>query len=295
MAQNIIILLTEGDHDAAFIYRILKANGFLKYSKAIKAFPPPLDKFLQHDVLEVSIPEVNLQTARTRFLPNNVVTQAGNEGNMILIYTLGGDGSVDKRKKLIDTFNALNTKDPNQYQVLEGVNISFLYFFDADDVGIEKRLKEINNELSQIFSGVKFEAISSNGNLQMIDDILIGAYIFAEKEQQIGKLEDVLIPMMQDGNEDVFEKAMSFLSIHKETRLYKDNIEFIDATQSNIKKVFGDKYHSKKSLIGSIGQLHKSGKSNTVCISDTYYLTDEKIKANEVCNEILAFIQKAII
>jgi len=27
MAKNIIFILTEGEHDAAFIYRILKANG----------------------------------------------------------------------------------------------------------------------------------------------------------------------------------------------------------------------------------------------------------------------------
>ena len=51
MAQNIVVILTEGDHDAAFLYRILKANGFVKYSKLIKDFPVPLNNLLATDGL----------------------------------------------------------------------------------------------------------------------------------------------------------------------------------------------------------------------------------------------------
>jgi len=289
MAQNIIILLTEGDHDAAFLYRILKANGFTKFSKVIGEFPPPLNNLLSADILNVSIPEVNIQSARTRFLPSNVVTKGE---NILLIYAIQGDSRGDIRTKLIDAFNSFNTKNPQQIQVLKDTTVSVLYFLDADNKGIDARLTEINNELTTAFTGVEFEKFTANASLITVDDILIGAYIFIKAGQQTGKLEDILLPMMEAGNEDIFNVANSFLSIHERTKLYKDNLELNE--DKSIKKIFGDKYHPKKSLIGTIGQLHKSGKSNTVCISDANYLNDEKLKASEVCNEIIEFIRKAI-
>lgn len=289
MAQNIIIILTEGDHDAAFLYRILKANGFAKFSKIIGKFPPPLNDLLSKDILNVSIPEVNIQSARTRFLPKNVVTEGE---NIFLIYAIQGDSRGDIRTKLIAAFNNFNTKDPQEIQVIKDTTVSVLYFLDADNKGIDARLTEINNELTAAFAGVVFEKFTANGSLKTVDDILIGVYIFVKAGEQTGKLEDILLPMMEAGNENIFQLANSFLSIHKDTILYKDNIELNE--DNSIKKVFGDKYHPKKSLIGTIGQLHKSGKSNTVCISDANYLNDEKLKASEVCNEIVKFIRKAM-
>jgi hypothetical protein len=289
MAQNIIILLTEGDHDAAFLYRILKANGFTKYSKKIKEFDSPLKELLATDILNVSIPEVNIQNARTRFLPNNVVTEGE---NILLIYAIQGDSRGDIRTKLIDAFNNFNTKNPQQIQVSKDTTVSVLYFLDADSKGIDARLIEINNELTVAFAGIEFEKFTANASLKIVDDILIGAYIFVKAGEQTGKLEDILLPMMEAGNEDIFKVANNFLSIHESSNLYKDEVELNE--DKSIKKVFGDKYHPKKSLIGTIGQLHKSGKSNTVCISDANYLNDEKLKASEVCKDIVLFIRKVM-
>jgi hypothetical protein len=289
MAQNIIILLAEGDHDAAFLYRILKANGFAKYSKVIGEFPPPLNNLLSTDILNVSIPEVNIQSARTRFFPSNVVTEGD---NLLLIYAIQGESRGDKRTRLIDAFNSFNTKDPQQIQVVEDTSVSFLYFLDADDKGINARLDEINRELTVAFAGIEFDKIGTNASLKTVDDILIGAYIFVEAGKQTGRLEDILLPMMEFGNEDIFERAKEFLSIHENTNLYKGRVELNE--DKSVKKVFDDKYHPKKSLIGTVGQLHKSGKSNTVCISDANYLNDDKLKGSEVCNEIVLFIRKAM-
>jgi len=193
---------------------------------------------------------------------------------------------------LIDAFNSFNTKNPQQIQVSKDTTVSVLYFLDADDKGIDVRLTEINNELTAAFVGVEFVKFTANASLKIVDDILIGAYIFVKKGEQTGKLEDILLPMMEAGNEDIFKAANSFLSIHESTNLYKDKVELNE--DKTIKKVFGNKYHPKKSLIGTIGQLHKSGKSNTVCISDANYLNVEKLKASVVCNEIVEFIRKAM-
>lgn len=289
MARNIIILLTEGDHDAAFLYRILKANGFRKYSALIRDFPKPLDGLLASDILNVSVPDESIQNARTRFLPSSVVTSGD---NMLFIYAMQGDSRADKRKKLIDAFNTLNTRNSNEIQVMEDTTVAALYFLDADDKGVQARLTEITAELTDVFVGVQFDPFTENSSVRTIDDVLVGAYIFVEAGLDTGRLEDVLLPLMEDGNVDVFNEAANFLSIHEGTALYKGQVQYNgDAT---IKRVFGDKYSSKKSLLGTIGQLHKSGKSNTVCISDSHYLNDVKITGNATCNEIVAFIGLAM-
>lgn len=288
MVHNIIILLTEGDHDAAFIYRILKANGFTKFSRVIKDFPNPLNSLLASDVLNISIPDESVQNARTRFLPNNVVTS---EDNMLLIYAIQGDSRGDKRIKLIDALNALNTKNTDEIQAMKGITVAVLYFLDADDKGVNVRLAEINTELATIF-GATFTPLVNNGTVQTVGNISVGAYIFAEAGKDTGKLEDILLPMMETGNEDIFREARQFLSIHEGTSLFRGKVEYNG--DKTIKKVFGEKYHPKKSLIGTIGQLQKSGKSNTVCISDANYINDSKLTTDSICNAILEFIKKTI-
>jgi hypothetical protein len=289
MAQNIIILLTEGDHDAAFLYRILKANGITKFTSLIKDFPSPLNKLLAADIINVSIPEVNIQTARTRFLPSNVVKK---DDNIILIYAIQGDSRADIRVKLIEAFNNFNTNDSEEIQVVEETTIAALYFLDADDLGIQYRLDQINEELRTAFEGVAFDVFTENSTIKIVDDILVGAHIFVEAGTEKGKLEDILIPMMKSGNEDIFGIADCFLSIHEDTNLFKGKVKYDTAGKKN--KVYGDKYYPEKSLIGTVGQLHKSGKSNTVCISDSNYLTDEKIIASPVCIQIFEFISSAL-
>lgn len=290
MAQNIIILLTEGDHDAAFIYRILKANGFPKFSKKIKDFPPPLNELFAKDILNVSIEEVNIQQAKSRFLPTNIMQK---DKNLILIYTIGGDSKSEIRIKLISVFSDLLSNDKDQIQVIKDSEISFLYFFDSDNKGVSKRLNEINAELKVVYKSVFSLGFTKNTEIIEINEIKFGAYIFTEKGKDVGKLEDVLVPLMEKDNEDIFKAADNYLSIHGNTNLFKNKIQY--RADKSIHKVYDDVFHYKKSLIGTVGQLQKSGKSNTVCISDAEYLNEVKIKASSACVDIFAFICKVII
>jgi hypothetical protein len=288
--MKLSLLLTEGDHDAAFLYRMLKANGFTTFSKIIREFPAPLDSILATDVMNVSIPNMSIQSARTRFLPSNVITSGE---SMLLIYAMQGDSTVQKRRALIERFRSLNTTDPAQIQVTPELDLSFLYFLDADNRGTTARLAEINTELSQVFSVPVEQLLPSNAAVVSVENIKIGAFIFSNQGSEYGKLEDILLPMMEQGNEDVFGPAREYLSIHKETTLYKDHLQY-NESQTEVVKVFGDKYYYEKALIGTIGQLHKAGKSNTVCISDSHYLNEDKLKGNAICQSIVAFISRVI-
>lgn len=290
MAQNLLYILTEGSHDAAFVYRILKTNGFTTNNELIKNYPQPLNDFLSRDILNVSIPEVKIQEARSRFLPAYVMNR-GN--NLILIYSIGGESKADIRISLIKALNALNEPDPDAIQAIPDTSISVLYFFDADNLGTEVRMNQVIEECKLAFPKVAFEEKYDPAEFHLFEDIQVGAYIFRKPDADEGMLEDVLLPLMRDGNDDIFQAAEGFLAVNHTCTLFSASLK-LDAS-GQILKVNGEKYSHKKSLVGTVGQLRKSGKSNTVCISDAEYITDAKINANGTCLDIINKINKVLI
>jgi hypothetical protein len=292
MAQNIIFILTEGDHDAAFIYRILKTKGFSSHHCPIKDFLYPLNSLFCNGISSVQIEELQIDSARSRFMPYKVMSR---DNNMVSIYTIGGDRQEERRIMFIDAINALNSPNPDEIQVVKDTTISILFFFDADDKGVDHRLEQIKSELrSCSFNQGSVRDIDSVNNkaIIQIEDINFGAFVFTEQGKDTGLLEDILIPLMKQGNEDIFGHAESFLSIHETTVLFRGKVTYVDAQK---KRINGAKYDHNKSLVGTIGQLQKSGKSNTVCISDSDYLCDDKINDSKVCTEIFSLIEQVIV
>ena len=290
MAKNIIFILTEGEHDTAFIYRILKANGISTNHAILKEYPFPLNELFKNGISSIPIEDLNLEVARSRFLPSRVMQK---DDNILSIYQMGGDAQKQKRIDFIKLINTFNTPDPDEIQAIKDIEISILFFLDADDKGVDKRIKQIKNELQESFPKSETENIDKiiNKEIVLIEDINIGGFIFTEPETNKGLLEDILILLMKQGNDDIFERAEKFLAIHKETNLFKNGIT--DEVGKN-KKVNGRKYTHKKSLVGAVGQLQMSGKSNTVCISDADYLSDDKIQQDATCQDIYNFIKKTM-
>ena len=97
---------------------------------------------------------------------------------------------------------------------------------------------------------------------------------------------------MKENNDDIFEKAENFLSIHEETTLFKGKVLY---DGGKIKKVNTVKFDYNKSLIGTVGQLQKSGMNNTVCITQTDYLNDTKILKDQTCINIMNFIRERMV
>ena len=290
MAYKIITILTEGDHDSAFIYRILKANGIVTDNRIIKKYPAPLTELLKYDISNISIEDLNIQDAGTRFLPVRAMTQ-GN--NTILIYSMRGDSQTSKRTNLIRTINAFNVQDPDSLEAVADTTFTALYFLDADNQGVEARLLEVKKELESALKTGKLPGEFIAGKLYPFENIQVGVYVFAEPEKNTGMLEDVLIPLMKDGNIDIFEAADTFLNVIESSVLFGDKL--IKDKNGAIIKVNAQKFSYKKSLVGTVGQLQKSGKSNTTCITDTDYLTTVKINNNLTCRTIFNFIQQTMI
>lgn len=289
MAKNLLYILTEGSHDAAFLYRILKANGLKREEKKINEYPRYLTDFFLKDLGLSDVDSINIQEARSRFMPQYVMVK---ETNYVIIYTTGGDLS-SKRKELLQRLNDLNVPDQDKIQALPNTTISVLYCLDADDKGYEQRAKEVLEECQDVFKKATFDPEPDFRQFPELEDIKIGLYVFKEGETDRGNLEDVIIPLMREDNDDIFDAAEHFLKIHKSCNLFKEKLTY-DESSKILLKVNNVRYSHKKSLVGTVGQLQKSGMTNTVCIAQTDYLNEAKILNNKVCKEIMDTINKIL-
>jgi hypothetical protein len=286
--SNFIFILTEGDHDAAFLYRILKTNGIKTHHLAIKDYPNPINNLFINELYSSKSEELNIEAVNSGFLPYRVMQE---DDNFLCIYKTIGDKQEEKRVKFVKTINDFIATDTDEINVSDNSTFSILFFFDADKKGVNNRITQVKNELKEFFINGEIENIS-NKEVIIINNIKIGLYVFTETNINTGSLEDILITLMRKNNDDIFYEAERYLNIHERTTLFKGKLEYDGNTK---KKVNGKKYNHKKSLIGTVGQLQMSGKSNTVCISDADYLTEEKIKTDDNCNEIFSFIRKVMV
>ncbi|MCU0289647.1 MAG: hypothetical protein MUF15_25050 [Acidobacteria bacterium] len=233
---------------------------------------------------------MNLMETRQKTIPTEILFK---NQTLVMLYDIGGDSNKNKRKDLIEKFIALKPPDESgegEWGVKINQEYSFIYFFDADKKGTQQRLKEIELEIKEIFKEDSLK-ISHACKTQVLKGYNVGCYIFA-KEDGFGKLEDILIPLMQEGNEEIFQKAAEFLTLKDVNRLTR--LELVKNTNGELEERYSSQkkhaFDEKKSQIGIAGQLQVSGKSNAVIIKDTDYIKFQKIRDNQLCRNILDFI-----
>lgn len=290
--RNIVFVLCEGPHDVAFLYRILKAIGFETYSEKIKNFPAPLNDFISQSVQRIAVEEMKLEEIRQRPIPSEVLIYRNQ--TLFLMYSVHGDSKKPIREEIIKSITAFIPTDPDELNPLEGLHLALLYFFDADNVGVSARLSEVKTELHEFLGRTPGdETFMDNGSVHIIDTITYGAYIFAGGEGK-GKLEDILLPLMIEENEEIFEKAVQYLELKDNNRLKKLKIAERDGLFVESRTGEKLKFDLAKSEICIAGQLQNSGKSNVVIIKDCDYITLHKIQASPACREIIAFFRQVL-
>lgn len=298
MATQIIIALCEGSHDVSFINRILKTVGFVSNeSKKLNEFPSPMDKLMASEFIKTDVEQLNLQELRKGVLPSHTLQK---EDNWVFLYSMGGDSKKEDRKNIINNIKA-NIRQEGEIKGNRGNDdtlFSVLYIFDSDKRGVDSRLTEVINEIKEIFPSLKTNIFPANSTFDTLEKIKIGCYIFTGADNNTGKLEDILMPLLRDGSEQIYDDAVAYLQTHfDDARLFPLKVSNTDGTASELRSIKqGDKlkYDKQKSIVGVIGQLQKSGGSNTVCIGQTDYLNLAKMQTNQKCIEFIAFINKFI-
>jgi hypothetical protein len=206
----------------------------------------------------------------------------------------GGYGKKAPRKHILSSLK-LSVPEPGEIttdRLPEDTQLSLVYFFDADTKGVTVRLNEVIAEMKTVITSIPNTAFPNNGTYGTYEGIKLGCYIFTGIDNENGKLEDILVPLMQLDNEEIFNSADAYIQNHYvERRTLPLNLSVTNNdVVENRSERNGDKdFDVKKSIIGITGQLQRSGKPNTAYISDTDYLTLAKINTNQKCQEIITF------
>lgn len=222
-------------------------------------------------------------------------------GHLILIYSFNGDSRKKERIGLIKTLSRWISQpaDEKEFSISEesteaGNNYGLVMFYDADDKGIDARINEVKTEIGPLFSCAN--TLNNNGDIVYDDEkFKVGVYIFADHKFASGTLENILLPLMKQGNEEIFNDAEKFLNKHKNNDHRMKPLKFVKDEAGNISERRSDranKYHHAKSLLGVVGQLQNSGTSNTVCIEKADYITLGKISASQPCQEIIDLFKR---
>lgn len=289
---QILSVFCEGPHDVAFIYRMLKSLGYKSYESCkIGNLPPPFDQLIINEVEKSDIEKLNIIEVRRGFLPTRIMQK---KDKYVFLYSLGGDGKKTVRGKMLNDLVSFIPEEGEIAILPNGTTLSVIYLFDADEKGVQFRLNLLTKEINEVLGTRGNVNFKKNGEIQSTYQINFGAYIFTGKDNNTGSLEDILIPLMYKNNEAIFDAARGYIgSYRKDARLFPLKIKIKeDVVKEKRSTKTKDKYkfYFSKSLIGTVGQLQCSGEANTVCITDSDYLTIEKMRADSKSNQILEFL-----
>lgn len=294
---EIVSVFCEGPHDVSFIYKMLKSIGFKSYESCkIGDLPVPFNKLVINEVKKSGVEKLNIIEVRKGFLPARIMKK---EEKYIFLYSLGGDGKKDVRQLMLTNLIAFIPNEGEIPRLPKGTKLSVIYLFDADESGVKSRLDSLSKEITYVLKQENDKlSVNFTQNAEIISTYKInfGVYIFTGKDDNTGSLEGILIPLMSKNNEQIFQAANTFIETHHdETRLFPLKVKIkdggvVEKRSERAKDKY--KFYKSKSLIGTVGQLQCSGKANTVCITDSDYLTIEKMRDNPKCTQILDFLDR---
>lgn len=273
-----VVVFCEGDHDIAFLTRVLSVNGYQPYGKKVKDFDKPLNKLYIEQLAKKKIEDSEFKFQRPNHrIPYAVLT---NGIDIVIFHNLDGDGNIlnGKSDKIVTMYTKLNDAAIRKIQKYPPLDYRFLYFLDADNAGVAQRIDEIATLLD----------LTDMPHHQLIEKETYetGFYIFHDSEHRNknGKLEDLLLKIMPTDNEGIFNGSAEFIEQNNidDTRQRRFVCNSHEEThQGSIQ------FKPQKSIIAVAGQLQFSGSSNAVIIANTDYITKADIDNNPCCNDIL--------
>jgi len=277
--NKVIIAFCEGDHDIAVLSKLLSVYGYSPYRKKVKDFPNPLNQLYINILSENIIEDSEFKFQRgNKYIPFVALSK---DEILVIFHNLGGDGNIlnGSTTSIIDKYVELNDEALRKVNKYEEINFRFLYFLDADDVGVENRLTEVKNLLG--LDRIEHHKIHSK------DLFEVGCYVFHDRSNRSknGKLEDLLLALMKPNNDQVFNQSIKFVN---------DNIldsnrqkKYVCGYEAEDRYTGSIQFKKEKSIISIAGQLQFSGSNNSVIIANSDYIQTDDIKANDCCNDIM--------
>lgn len=274
--SKVIIVFCEGDHDIALLSKLLLMDGYSPYKKKVKEFPKPFNK-LYINILSANI----IEDSEFKFQkPNKQVpfVVLSKEGALVIFHNLSGDGNIlnGETKSIINKYVELNDAVLRKVSKYDEINFRFLYFLDADDIGVEERLIKVK-ELLEL-------DVIEHYKIHSKDSFEVGCYVFHKGSDPLkkGKLEDLLLDLMKPSNKSLFKQSTLFidanvLPVNRQKKYICNGNNYTEPIQ----------FKKDKSIISIAGQLQFSGANNSVIIAHSDYIKAQDINKNKCCSDIM--------
>ena len=273
-----IIVFCEGEHDIAFLTRLLSINGYVPYSKKVSEFEVPLNELYITNLSKKIIEDSEFKFQRPKRKVPYCVLQK--ENTLVIFHNFDGDGNFlnGGANAIIKMYIGLNDENRRRIQKYEKLDYRFLYFLEADNDGVVNRLNMLKDslELDEL----------PHYTIMNTPDYDVGCYIFHDEldTDYNGKLEDVLLSLMRVSNESIFENSNNFilnniLDAERQRRFICNNVEEHSTGRIEFKK--------EKAIIAAAGQLQFSGSSNAVIIANSDYIKKNDMHQNTHCQNII--------
>lgn len=274
--NKIIIAFCEGQHDIAFLSRILLVNNFEAYNKKIKDYIPPLNELFKKALSMTTIADKKLGFQSEHMVPS--VAYVKEDEALVLLHNLSGDNCSGKRTQILSMYQTITKETDDDFSEDFDLSFKFLYFLDADQKGIKERENEINNE-------VNLHDKIEHGTVKTIQNYEWGCYIYHDDQHHMsyGTLEDILLQLMQPDNEQIFKDAENYINNNRLNEERQKEFVCTNTSQCYKERI---KFQEKKSIISIAGQLQFSSMSNAVIIAKSDYIKHTDINNNSHCQQI---------
>ncbi len=274
--DKFIVVFCEGDHDIAFLRRLLLVEGFSDYNNKLKDFIKPLNALYSTHLPQTKIENIEFKYYQPyKKVPYAVLSQ---NNTLVIFHNLSGDGNIlnGNSSKIVKMYLDLNAENRRKIDKYDELSYRFLYFLDADNEGVVCRVNELKKILD--FNELEHHKIHSKDNYEL------GCYIFHDSlnKNKEGKLEDVLLSLMQPDNEEIFQKSSEYVS---SSQLEDQRRKEFNCNEEQYRGSI--QFKEQKSIISVAGQLQFSGSNNTVIIAKSDYIKKSDMKNNPVCQDIL--------
>lgn len=279
-----LLVFCEGPHDVAYLRMILQQLlDFEIVSRPFKELPSPFHHLFKVSVATHAARELSLDMAHKFFLPDTILRK---NSQFILLFNSGGNTQYDKVRKLLTDYLAIipeaRTFAEEANEIVE--SFKYLFLYDADSVGINRILEQVNREFSVInehtFLDAEWSSLSSHFGRVAGDKAV---YVWGERAEQ-GTLEDILYPMFSFDQPSLLSQAES--AIDAMFTWDVDNQDIVQAVSEISKR--------KKSILTVIGQKKKPGSSMNVIIDQSKLLKKDTLRNNGPTQDFVRFVSEFI-
>lgn len=283
--SNVHLMFCEGQHDAAFLNRLLKTQlNFKRVELTLSELPYPISNVIQQSFKTRAAVDLRLDLAKKFFLPDYTVALGE---VLVLIFNYGGSNRKANMSPFLENVFALlsvpafSGRDPS----VEGAKFTYAIFADADHIGLNAARAAISADLATIGGAPWLNAAWSdfNGTMAVIQESNFGttaAYVWKKWTEDKGTLEHYVEECLA-GNAGL-QQTLQFL----DTRF--DWKPPVNATQ---KQVWAIASKRLKAAFCIEGQYEKPGMSLSVVLDQTGLLETEAIAASTAVQDCLTFLR----